>query len=565
MKQDKIREKVVIVLGVLTTATLLAGVFCLFILKMNFIGNEYAETVDYDEGWSYSDGDECDLLNLDFNKTGVIEKDAVSGEIGGNSLCFETSNLVFDIYMDDELIYDFNPDLGGLYGKYYGEYIHTVKIPAFNGIKSLKIEYTALSTEGRWTQFRCMKAGNSWSYIKDIVETYAPRFAICFLIFMFGCVLVAFGIIFGKTSMGSIETISLGVLAMVLSVWTNSGTRIFTLITGNSAAVRAVEHFTLVLLPMPALSFTAYLTRSFKNVFIWTSAALTCINFAINVILVSSGVTDYHEILIYTHVNILIGFIIVIYLIISAVKRKVYESGGVLTMLSAFVVLMIGGLLDFINYYMSNTIDTARFTRIGLFIFVGILGFHEVRESIHVSEKSLDADEKNRLAHIDGLTGLFNRLAFSEREAEIAKKKNGMCVFIEFDVNNLKKVNDNYGHTEGDKHIIGAANAITQSFGQYGNIYRVGGDEFIGIIEGYECEDMAKAGAEELIKYYNDYNEKNNPPVKLEIAYGIALYDYDKGDPEQAERIADDRMYECKKRLKEASGISSSVNQTVQN
>ena len=133
---------------------------------------------------------------------------------------------------------------------------------------------------------------------------------------MFGCVLVVFGIIFGRTSMGSIETVSLGVLAMVLSVWTNSGTRIFTLLTGNSAAVRAVEHFTLVLLPMPALSFTAYLTRSFKNVFIWTSAALTCINFAMNIILVSSGVTDYHEILIYTHVNILIGFIIIIYLII---------------------------------------------------------------------------------------------------------------------------------------------------------------------------------------------------------------------------------------------------------
>ena len=559
MNQDKTREKIVIILGILTTSMLLFGILCLFIFKMKFVGNIYEETIEYGEGWTYTDGEKCDLLALDFNKSGAIERSADWKELSGTSLCFETTNLIFNIYLDDELIYDFHPKLGGLYGKYYGEYLHTVKIPTFDEEKVLKIEYEVLSTESRWTQFRYMEIGNSWSYIKNVIINYAPRFAICFLIFMFGCVLVIFGVIFGKTSMGSIETVSLGVLAMALSVWTNGGTRIFTLITGNSAAVRAVEHFTLVLLPMPALSFTAYLTRSFKNIFIWTSTALTGINLALNIILVATGVTDYHEILIYTHINILIGFVIIIYLIVSALKRKVFEGRGVLPMLVAFIVLMFSGFLDFANYYMTKSTDVARYTRVGLFIFVALLGFHEVRESIHVSEKSLDADEKNRLAHIDGLTGLLNRLAFSERESEIARKKNGMCVFIEFDVNNLKKVNDNYGHTEGDKHIIGAANAITKSFGQYGDIYRVGGDEFIGIIEGFEAEAMAAAASEELIKNYNTYNEKHNPPVKLEIAYGYAVYDYDRGDPEQAERIADDKMYECKRLLKQEDAINEAM------
>lgn len=550
-----LRQRIVIALGVITTSIMLIGVVCLFLFKMDFVGSYHADTIDYDTGWYYSDGDVCDLNKLDFDKKGIITKTDGWQELSGVTLCFETTNLVFNIYLDDELLYDFHPKLGGLYGNYYGEFIHTVKIPTFNQEKTIRIEYTPLSKESRWTQFRYMEVGDSWSYVKAIIKNYAPRFAVCFAIFFFGAILTIFGMIFGKTSIGSIETVSLGVLAMVLSVWTNSGTRIFTLLTGNSACVRAVEHLMLVLLPMPALSFTAYLTRSFKNGFIWTSAALTCINLAANAILVCMGITDYHEILTFTHVNILIAFIIVIYLIVSALKRKVFNNSGAVIMLIAFVILMISGLLDFANYYATDTTDTARFTRIGLFIFVGMLGFHEVRESIHVSEKSLDADEKNRLAHIDGLTGLYNRLAFSERETEIAKKKNGMCVFIEFDVNNLKKVNDNYGHTEGDKHIIGAAEVITKSFGQYGEIYRVGGDEFIGIIEGFECEAMANAASEELMKLYKEYNEKNNPPVKLEIAYGIALYDYDSGDPEQAERIADDRMYECKKKLKAGLAI----------
>ena len=554
-----IRQRIVIALGAMTTTVVLVCVACLFLFKMKFEGSVHEDNKDYYMDWHYDDGTDCDLLKLDFDKNGVIEKKANWKEAGGSSICFETTNLVFDMYLDDELIYSFHPKLGGLYGKYYGEYIHTVKMPSFTEDKTLRIEYMALNTEVRWTQFRFMKIGDSWSYVKDFVKKYAPRFATCFVIFSFGLVLTIFGLIFGKTSMGSIETISLGVLAMLLSVWTNGGTKIFMLLTGNSAAVRAVEYYMLVLLPMPALSFTAYLTRSFKNVFIWLSAALTFLNFVVNIILVSGGWTDYHELLLYTHLNILIGFVIVIYLIANAFKRKVFNSLGAIIVLTAFIILMISGIIDFAFYYGSGTLDTARFTRIGLLIFVFLLGFHEVRESIHVSNKSLDADEKNRLAHIDGLTGLLNRLAFSEKENEIARMKNGQCVFVELDVNNLKKVNDNYGHTEGDKHIIGAANAINKSFGQYGSIYRVGGDEFVAIIEGYEAEAKASAAAEELVDCYNKYNEKHNPPVALEIAYGFALYDYDMGDPEQAERVADDRMYECKRNLKNTAAVKEAM------
>ena len=70
---------------------------------------------------------------------------------------------------------------------------------------------------------------------------------------------------------------------------------------------------------------------------------------------------------------------------------------------------------------------------------------------------------------------------------------------------------------------------------------------------------MAAAASEELIKNYNTYNEKHNPPVKLEIAYGYAVYDYDRGDPEQAERVADDKMYECKRLLKQEDAINEAM------
>ncbi|MBQ9608375.1 MAG: diguanylate cyclase [Lachnospiraceae bacterium] len=550
-----IRQRIVIALGIFTFTLLMVGVISVFVFDMHFQGNEEERRISFSEGWTYEDGDAAILTALDFGKKGIIIKSVNGEEISGSSLCFETTNLLFNVYLDDELIYDFHPKLNGAYGKYYGHYPNDVELPNFEGMKTLRIEYEVLLKKTTWTQFENMYVMDSWTYMSDLLHDNLTEFITCFLIFIFGAIIALLGMIFGKSGGGAIETVSLGVLAMVLSVWTSTGTGVLTLLTGNSAAVRILEYLTLALMPLPALSFTAYLTKSFKNPFVWTVAVLTLINIFSTSALVFSGKGDYHDILRFSHVNILIGFIVVVYLIIHAVRNKKIEKSGMIIMLVAFLILLASGMCDFISYFIDSSVDSARFSRGGLLVFIILLGLYEIGQAMQVSAKSLDAEEKNRLAHRDGLTGMWNRLAFNEAATEFARKHNGMCAVIQFDLNNLKKVNDNYGHAAGDRQIIGAATIIEETFGQHGRCYRTGGDEFINIIEGYDAEDKAKVLAEEMIKMCKDYNVKLEPPVALEIAYGIAVYDYDKGDIEDAVRIADDRMYECKKKLKAAAQI----------
>ena len=550
-----VRQRIVIALGIFTFTLLMVGVISVFAFDMKFKGNSDTHKIEFSKGWTYKDGEDAVLTELDFDKEGVIFKEVNGQEVGGASLCFKTTNLLFNVYLDDELIYDFHPKLGGAYGKYYGHYPNVVELPQFKEDRMLRIEYEVLIKEETWTQFADMYVANSWEYMKAILQENLPKFTTSFLIFIFGAVIALLGMVMGKSGGGAIETVSLGVLAMVLSVWTITGTDVLTLLTGNSAAVRILEYLTLAILPMPALSFTAYLTKNFKNPFVWTVAVLTLINIFVTAGLVFSGVSDYHNILRFSHVNILIGFIVVVYLIIHSVRNKMIEKSGIIVMLIAFVILLVAGMCDFVAYFMNTDVDAAKFSRVGLLIFIILLGFYEMWQAMQVSAKSLDAEEKNRLAHRDGLTGMWNRLAFNETTVEFAKKHNGLCAVIQFDLNNLKKVNDNYGHAAGDRQIIGAATIIEETFGQYGKCYRTGGDEFINIIEGYDAEDKAKVLAEEMVKMCKDYNVKLEPPVPLEIAYGIAVYDYDKGDIEEAIRIADDRMYECKKRLKAAAQI----------
>ena len=82
----------------------------------------------------------------------------------------------------------------------------------------------------------------------------------------------------------------------------------------------------------------------------------------------------------------------------------------------------------------------------------------------------------------DFLTGLKNRNCY-DREFEKYEKFHEHVGVIVADVNNLKKVNDTYGHEEGDKLIIAAANVLKECLSSASAIYRLGGDEFLAIFE----------------------------------------------------------------------------------
>ncbi len=126
-----------------------------------------------------------------------------------------------------------------------------------------------------------------------------------------------------------------------------------------------------------------------------------------------------------------------------------------------------------------------------------------------------------KLAYSDSLTGLSNRAAFHEKEDEIRLKKTE-CIIVQLDINFLKKVNDVYGHAEGDRHII------SDCFKELGTSYHTGSDEFIVITHKREVSDVETAleKPEERVK---NYNAENAPPIPMQIAYGYSKYDQNIG------------------------------------
>ena len=124
------------------------------------------------------------------------------------------------------------------------------------------------------------------------------------------------------------------------------------------------------------------------------------------------------------------------------------------------------------------------------------------------------------IAKTDALTGLGNRLDFDsllqDIEAEIDNEKDWSMLMI--DLNGLKNTNDTYGHDAGDALIKGAAKVISEAYGEKGYCYRIGGDEFVVIIDA--DEDAMKAYREKLNNGIELYNDKEE--YKLSMAVGEA-------------------------------------------
>lgn len=156
----------------------------------------------------------------------------------------------------------------------------------------------------------------------------------------------------------------------------------------------------------------------------------------------------------------------------------------------------------------------------------------------------------NELAYRDSLTGVKNKTAYQEtvecKKKEMEKEDSAFALVV-MDVNGLKQINDTYGHEAGDNLLC---NAVAMMEGTFRNssIYRIGGDEFVVLLEG---EDYSRA-ADLLDQLEKDMAETGKDPKRrVSIAWGIAVYDVQK--KESYERLfqrADRAMYEKKARMK---------------
>lgn len=167
-----------------------------------------------------------------------------------------------------------------------------------------------------------------------------------------------------------------------------------------------------------------------------------------------------------------------------------------------------------------------------------------------------EQEEFKELATSDELTGLLTRkegIAYLKKQLELAGL-NGMQMVIGFiDVNNLKYVNDHYGHGEGDKLIKSVVELIIKVAREDDFMFRYGGDEFILCVHN---ADLVKAGymKKRIDIAFEELNNSSNKPYKISASFGFSEYNYqDQKSVEELIKIADKNMYIEKRKSKKLS------------
>ena len=158
---------------------------------------------------------------------------------------------------------------------------------------------------------------------------------------------------------------------------------------------------------------------------------------------------------------------------------------------------------------------------------------------------------QSKLIMTDYLTGLLNKREFEAFCASsIQKRKAGNIALIYIDLDNLKPINDQYGHDSGDLVLKDTANILNKTFGKATFLARIGGDEFAVLLNLKHPEELNQY-LSMLIAQINLFNKKQQRPFELSMSWGYSLYNKQQhASIEAFISEAEKNMYESKQAKK---------------
>lgn len=140
----------------------------------------------------------------------------------------------------------------------------------------------------------------------------------------------------------------------------------------------------------------------------------------------------------------------------------------------------------------------------------------------------------------DELTGLYNR-SYAQNILNELLAVNKVFSLCFVDLDGLKVVNDQWGHSIGDKYILEISQLLLQLMNNERHVFRIGGDEFLLILEDLSVED-----AEDILAAINQQLILKENPYDMAISYGV-VYSDNRMSKDELIAAADERMYEHKK------------------
>ena len=174
---------------------------------------------------------------------------------------------------------------------------------------------------------------------------------------------------------------------------------------------------------------------------------------------------------------------------------------------------------------------------------------HYVGVFSDVTQIKRSQEQLEHLVQHDALTDLPNRLLLNERLEQAikhAERQQTQLAVIFLDLDNFKHINDSLGHPVGDQLLQAVASKLLQAVRQDDTVARIGGDEFVLLLEDIGKPENAGIAAQKLAAVFTDPFQLSEQAIRITASMGICISPQDGRDPATLLRNADSAMYRAK-------------------
>ncbi len=459
-------------------------------------------------------------------------------------------HCVVSAYVDNDLIYEYGTRLNDE-GLSVGSGLCLIELPADYAFKTIRIVLDVTEDEAFYT-FENVQILSEENYASYFTRKNLIVIALGVFLITFGVMITIVMIANGNFDVTYRKFIWIGLVAITSGCWMLSNFMVFEVAVGNRHMITYFEYLGLQGLAMSSLMFCYETTRKkfLKNA-MFTLFIIGFIIAGISVVTDLKGIMHVCAYLKIFHMYYgCVGIMAGMYIYYGLRSKQRAEK------ILAVSMLCISGLavIELIKFNVQkfllfkNTGNYILPLAVLLFLIIMVVSCMEYIKE-HLNE-SINKKVLMELAYNDMLTGLNNRTKCEEVLSELRDKNEKKFSIICFDLNNLKFMNDNLGHAAGDAYLFGFARILKECFNGSAVVSRTGGDEFV-VITRNDDEVKVTKKLTRLIDLANANVDENGEPFIISFAYGYAIStDANYISVDNAYKIADKRMYECKNKQK---------------
>ena len=420
------------------------------------------------------------------------------------SLAIRSSLQDVRFYVDGELRSEYHTDKTRLNGKNSASRYVFCPTSEKDAGKMLQIELTTHTDNysGVVNTVYCGDKGDIWA---SIFRDYGLETIIAFFLLFVGLVTIIFSVALGIAYHTRFDMEYLGWCILMGAAWMLGESKLRQLWIPNVSILSAVCFLVILLCPVPVLIYMDSVQKKRYTRMYHAIGYAAVADFVVCTLLHLAGVKDFIETLPVSQGILVITFLAVCTTFgIDFFRKRAGEYG--LTLIGMLIAMMSVVVEVVSTYYV--VVLSGIFTGIGMLVllFANIVRTVQSVRDMEIQKKRIEKE------NYDHLTGLPMRSRGEAMIADLIMEQDGCLVFCDMD--NLKKINDIYGHKAGDR-ALGCLGTLLKDVGEPSVACRLGGDEFLLFLP-----EATKDQAQERIKQlFAQFIEKKDEDVEMHDVY----------------------------------------------